>query len=259
VTPPGACANFVEGRVEQAESPYSNRPQRSEADALAACSADDTCLGIWNQAPDGGITTQAPVTDWTTGVALSGNGGTVETDIGQAEFNRLFDSCPVVKYSRNGGVHSVYVRRAGRSEVDAFSLFTYRWASANNQLNTDFNIYDSEADARSETGAWTFCNYDDPDVGYPRDCGRNGKVNSQWFTFPSSGQHDANSGGGNQRFNILNINSGASLEIYTGADCPVTATAEPDSGNWILLWSGTRAWETGVPNDTVEKVLVKDC
>jgi len=159
---------------------------------------------------------------------LTGSGTTVATDIEQTQFNELFNACPVVKYTRNGGVHSVYVRRAGRAEVDAFSLFTYLWASSNNVLGTDFDIYSSEADARSGTGAWTFCNYDDPDVGYPRDCGASGAVGNQWFTMPSAGQHDANSGGGAQRFDIRGISSGASFEIYTGADCPAPVQTGPE-------------------------------
>jgi len=167
----------------------------------------------------------APVSDWTVGVELTGNGETVAIDIGDTEFDRLFNLCPVVKYTRNGGVHSVYVREAGRPQVDAFSLFTYRWANQDNVLNTDFKIYDSEADARSGTGAWTSCNYNDADVGYPRDCGRNGRQNNHWFSMPADGQHDANSGGGAQRFNIRNILAGASFEVYTGSDCPVAEHA----------------------------------
>jgi len=42
---------------------------------------------------------------------------------------------------------------------------------------------------------------------------------------PASGQHDANSGGGNQRFNIYHIHSGASFEIYTGSDCPAQTSS----------------------------------
>jgi len=174
------------------------------------------------------------VSDWTVGVELSGTGNTVAIDIGDTEFDRLFNLCPVVKYTRNLGVHSVYVREAGRPQVDAFSLFTYRWANQDNILNTDFKIYDSEAAARSGTGAWTFCNYNDADVGYPRDCGRNGNQHNHWFSMPADGQHDANSGGGSQRFDIRNIHAGASFEVYTGSDCPVAQHASPTLRNGNL-------------------------
>jgi len=159
-------------------------------------------------------------TQWTMAVALSGTGTTVETDIGQAEFNRLFRECPFVQYSRNGAVHAVYKRRPDRDPLNAYSLFTYLWSSTSNQLNNDFDLYDSEADARSETGSWAYCNYDDPDVGFPRDCGKSGGIGNTWFTMPSAGQNDASSGGGPQRFDIRSINNGASFEIYTGAECP---------------------------------------
>jgi len=192
------------------------------------------CGGTWHQA-----IYQIGEVDWTVAVSLAGDGTTVTTDIGQTQFNELFNACPVVKYIRNGGVHSVYVRRSGRAEVDAFSLFTYRWASSNNVLGTDFDIYSSDANAWTRTGAWTFCNYDDPDVGYPRDCGAAGHVANQWFTMPSVGQHDASSGGGAQRFDIRNINSGASFEIYTGSDCPVATYNYGQAGGGNTCPAGT--------------------
>jgi hypothetical protein len=158
---------------------------------------------------------------WTMAVSLTGDGSTVQTDIGQAAFNTLFDNCPVVKYTRNGAVSSVYVRKANRPGVDAYSLFTYTWVDADNVRGTDFDMYSNEQDAWSGSNPWPFCNYNDPDVGYPRDCGPSGAVGNTWFSMPASGQNDAANGGGNQRFNARGLSSGASFEIYTGPNCPL--------------------------------------
>jgi hypothetical protein len=56
--------------------------------------------------------------------------------------------------------------------------------------------------------AWTFCNYNDPDVGYPRDCGRNGWVSNNWFSMPGG------------RFNARGINGKTGFRVYKGSDCP---------------------------------------
>ena len=82
------------------------------------------------------------------------------------------------------------------------------WRNRNNQLGIDFALYDSIGDARQDRGAWTFCNYNDPDVGYPRDCGRQGRVINTWFSMPGG------------RINARLLTSGAGFSIYTGKDCP---------------------------------------
>ena len=66
--------------------------------------------------------------------------------------------------------------------LDSFDLYTYTndWKSENNTLGTDFNLYSTLEDAIQDTNAWTYCNYDDPNVGMFRDCGPTGPVASQW-------------------------------------------------------------------------------
>ena len=44
----------------------------------------------------------------------------------------------------------------------------------------DFVLYDNISDAKADVNAWKFCNYDDPGVGFPRDCGVKGYVPYQW-------------------------------------------------------------------------------
>jgi hypothetical protein len=62
---------------------------------------------------------------------------------------------------------------------------------------------------------WGYCNYDDRGVGYPRDCGKTGYVDSLWFAMPTS-----------SRFVVLNARTpGSSLALYTGAQCPSPLSA----------------------------------
>merc|ERR1712071_407452 len=62
-----ACT-FTEGSVAAGESPANKRPRRSESDAQAACSADETCLGIWNQNTGNWILLWAGSRSWAAGV-----------------------------------------------------------------------------------------------------------------------------------------------------------------------------------------------
>ena len=85
--------------------------------------------------------------------------------------------CGTIQSSRPTSVY----KRLTPGLVNPYDLFTNNWYSQklkekNNNLNKDFEIYDTESDLRSSKGRWTFCNYDDPGIGYPRDCGKNGHV-----------------------------------------------------------------------------------
>eukprot|EP01001_Neometanema_parovale_P005030 NODE_1771_length_1613_cov_307.518121_g1685_i0.p1 GENE.NODE_1771_length_1613_cov_307.518121_g1685_i0~~NODE_1771_length_1613_cov_307.518121_g1685_i0.p1 ORF type:complete len:480 (-),score=153.38 NODE_1771_length_1613_cov_307.518121_g1685_i0:174-1556(-) len=64
-----------------------------------------------------------------------------------------------------------------------FSIFDNMfktWSSVNNKLHVDFQLYSSEADMKANTNAWTCCNFDDPGVAFPRDCGSTACVGGQW-------------------------------------------------------------------------------
>ena len=60
------------------------------------------------------------------------------------------------------------------------------WFSADNVMGTDFDLYSTYDDAIAETNAWAYCNYDDPGIGFPRDCGVSGGVGGQWNSFTAS-------------------------------------------------------------------------
>ena len=83
--------------------------------------------------------------------------------------------------------------------LDSFDLYsyTYNWLSTNNILGTDFNLYSSLDDALNEENAWTYCNYDDANVGMFRDCGPTGHQIYEWTSVTRGGD-------------------GAAFFIYTG-------------------------------------------
>ena len=153
-----------------------------------------------------------PTTDaeFSTAVALSDDGSATTANIGETSFNEKFAACPIVKYVRNGVDYAYYARTSDiPSDFNAYSIFTYTWANTDNVLGTDFEIYSSLDDVKSGSNKWSFCNYNDPDVGFPRDCGPNGSIGNTWFSLPGD------------RFNARGLSSGSSFELYDGSDCPV--------------------------------------
>jgi len=64
--------------------------------------------------------------------------------------------------------------------TSAFTLFTTNWYDDCNALNVDFELFSSVDDAVSGSNRWNWCNYNDPGIGFPRDCGKTGFVGGQW-------------------------------------------------------------------------------
>ena len=48
----------------------------------------------------------------------------VEINIGRNEFNKLFNACPIVRYTRNTIVYAVYIRKTPPSTIDAYKVFS---------------------------------------------------------------------------------------------------------------------------------------
>lgn len=95
--------------------------------------------------------------------------------------------------------HDVYYKRlTDKTTFDAYGLLLETWSSTNNALNTDFELYSSLRDAANNRSAWNFCNYDDPGVAFPRDCGPSDSVGGQWNSFTRGGQSDV-------RFTLVTI------------------------------------------------------
>jgi hypothetical protein len=133
----------------------------------------------------------APVVkmDW---VKLLSNGAYGAFDVGAAKFNDVFKKSGDFVIKRvcsncNSAYRETYYRRY--TSPTAFAPYDYmkmNWFSRNNVLNTDFGIFSSYDDAMARRNPWRFCNYDDPGVGFPRDCGPTGYVAHQWNAFTGS-------------------------------------------------------------------------
>jgi hypothetical protein len=66
-------------------------------------------------------------------------------------------------------------------KLDLLDLFMNNWySSPDNVLGTDFELYSSYEDALSRTGNWTYCNYNQEQIGFPRECGPTGRVSNNW-------------------------------------------------------------------------------
>jgi len=142
-------------------------------------------------------------------VSVTADGKSVSIDVGRDEFNAAFADCPVVQYTRNGEVHSIYKRVSPIPYgFDAYNVFTHTWKSDNNKLHEDFEMYSTYVDLSMNQNEWEFCNYNDPDVGYPRDCGRHRSVGNTWFSFPGG------------RFDARGLTKGAGFAIHQPYNCP---------------------------------------
>jgi hypothetical protein len=140
------------------------------------------------------------------------------------EFNALFSACPVVRYTVQNSVHSVYVRTSSVPlNMNAFSYFIDTWSNADNVLNTDFELYDDLQDALDKNDKWTVCNYNDLGIGYPRDCRPSTTgVSPSWFMDPETTQPSKQ--GKFVEWNLWERLYDVKFEIYTGTTCPSLAT-----------------------------------
>jgi len=81
--------------------------------------------------------------------------------------------------------------------VYLLDMFMNNWSDRiANTLNVDFELYSSYEDAIAGTSRWTYCNYNDPGIGLPRDCGPTGHVGNQWNAYvranpPGDANHHA--------------------------------------------------------------------
>ena len=75
----------------------------------------------------------------------------------------------------------VYARKSPTTDsFNAYQNFLITWRSAKNTLNQDFELYSSLNSFESGLPRWTYCNYDDNEIGFPRDCGPSSKIDHQW-------------------------------------------------------------------------------
>merc|ERR1712226_1531790 len=73
--------------------------------------------------------------------------------------------------------------------LDLLNLFSHDWFDQDDKFNVDFALYSNYYDAVSndESKRWTFCNFNDPGIGFPRDCGPTGHVPWNWNSYYRGG------------------------------------------------------------------------
>ena len=104
-------------------------------------------------------------------------------------------------------------------EFSIYSSMLVTWSERNNVLGVDFDIFSTLADAKAKRNAWKHCNYDDPGIGFPRDCGPSGFVGSQWNSLTR--------GGPDVEFAVYT--SGTTSPTTTGTTSPTTTVTSTPS------------------------------
>jgi hypothetical protein len=102
---------------------------------------------------------------WTLGMS---GGSFGRHDVGAVQFNAMFSQSPTRIVKREctdcaASHREVYYKRlTPLSGIDLHEYLCCNWLSAHNQMNVDFKLYSSYADAINDVSPWTYCNYDDP-------------------------------------------------------------------------------------------------
>ena len=113
------------------------------------------------------------------------------------EFNNAARELPLPFYMKFTSAQAypynniIYKRLTPIGDWDFFRLLHFDWFSnkpidgkpITNQMYIDFVLYDNISDAKADVNAWKFCNYDDPGVGFPRDCGKQKAVGGKWISY----------------------------------------------------------------------------
>ena len=126
------------------------------------------------------------------------NGGCTDKESGETRaclIRRFCDSC-------TSDIHrDIYYKRItpipefgeGEGQVYFLDLFMNNWFSTPaNELHIDFELYSTYEDALAGSNPWQYCNYNDPGIGFPRDCNKDSwGYGNQWNSYVRSGA-DAN-------------------------------------------------------------------
>ena len=90
--------------------------------------------------------------------------------------------------SRGGSLHM----NVSTANFSTYHLMHTTWQSEGNVRGEDFNLYSTYADAVANKNPWLFCNFDEPGIGFPRDCAPKRQASTaQWqSTIYKYGQKD---------------------------------------------------------------------
>ena len=174
----------------------------------------------------------------------------------------------------------IYYRRLTPmpDDFDLLDTLMNNWIDTDNILNEDFALYSTHLDAFYDTNRWTYCNYNNPGVGFPGDCGPNGKVGSNWNSYYLRGGHahthafllPVNANFTSKLSNIalgeLSRRSTVHQQGISNGGTPERALDGDTSG--IFRWGGTTQtheeedpyWQVELQhNSTIKKVYIWRC
>jgi len=126
---------------------------------------------------------------WTT-LYSRGTFGNVQKS--KAEFNTIFqkaiDGIARRECTDCTGTHKdiYYRRKTNPSQYDAYQGLLVTWRGDRN-FHTDFDIYSSLEDAVADKNPWKFCNGNDRNIGFPRDCGPKRHISYTWTSLNRHG------------------------------------------------------------------------
>ena len=76
-------------------------------------------------------------------------------------------------------------------DLDIKDLFLANWFDTNgNTFHVDFDLFSTMEDAENGVNKWQFCNFNDREIGFPRDCGPTGRVSGEWNSLTRGGETD---------------------------------------------------------------------
>jgi len=179
--------------------------------------------------------------------------------------------CPTCSASHR----DIYYRRLTGmpDDFDLLDTLMNNWFDTDNKLDVDFALYSTYLDAYYDTNRWTFCNFNDPGIGFPRDCGPYGQVNSNWNSYYRGGgkatQHafllPANPSFSSQLSNIAKGKPTTQQGLWNGG---VSDRAVDGNTVGIYNWGSTTAtgkqddpfWLVELEhNSTIDKVYFWGC
>jgi len=149
--------------------------------------------------PDGTMRTPAPTTTPPSApedpeyLTLFQHGSFGSQQLNESEFNKCFweAGTGIMRRSCNPcPMEEVFIRVYPRSPTDwnAYQELLVTWSASG--FRSTFDIFMSLEDAFAGQNPWTYCNGNDPGIGFPRDCGPTGPQSYQWTSFTHGGlQH----------------------------------------------------------------------
>uniref|UniRef100_A0A7S2PKW2 Fucolectin tachylectin-4 pentraxin-1 domain-containing protein n=1 Tax=Leptocylindrus danicus TaxID=163516 RepID=A0A7S2PKW2_9STRA len=107
------------------------------------------------------------------------------------QVNAMFENAPYPIVRRvcmdcKSTHEDIYYRRLTPLPIDfdMLNLLVGDWVDKDNVMGVDFELYSTFHDAidDNKSNRWTFCNFNDPAIGFPRDCGPTQNASGQYVS-----------------------------------------------------------------------------